>query len=64
MTTDTVDTKQAESTLDMRLIPGDENNTPLPYPEEDMISHEEFKRIFEQKLYERLGLKINLRPSE
>ena len=41
-----------------------EDDGPLPFPEEELISHEEWRRIFEQKLYERLGLKINLSSPE
>ena len=37
-----------------------DDDGPLPMPEEELISHEEFKRIFEQRLFERLGLKITL----
>ena len=37
-----------------------DDDSPLPVPEEELISHEEFKRIFEQRLFERLGLKIEL----
>ena len=40
--------------------PAEDNNNPLPYPEEELISHEEFKRIFEQKIFERFGWKFNL----
>ena len=38
----------------------DVDNRPLPYPEEELISHEEFIEHFEKRLYERLGLKIKL----
>ena len=37
-----------------------DDDCPLPMLEEELISHEEFKRIFEQRLFERLGLKITL----
>jgi len=37
-----------------------DDDGPLPYPEEELISHEEFMEYFEKRLYERLGLKIKL----
>jgi len=44
----------------------EENNSNVPsfFFEEELISHEEWRRIFERKLYERLGLKINLSSPE
>ena len=41
-----------------------EDDGPLPFPEEELISHEEFKKIFERRIYERLGFRINLSSSE
>ena len=41
----------------MSIVNDDE---PLPFPEEELISLEEFKAHFEKRLYERLGLKITL----
>ena len=43
-----------------------DNNGEVPsfFFEEELISHEEWRRIFERKLYERLGLKINLSSPE
>jgi hypothetical protein len=44
-----------------RLLKNDDmDKTPLPIPEEELISLEEFKEHFEKRLYERLGLKITL----
>ena len=36
------------------------DNTPLPVPEEELISLNEFKKIFEDAIYEDLGQKITL----
>jgi len=36
------------------------DNTPLPVPEEELISLKEFKKNFEDAIYEDLGLKITL----
>jgi len=41
-------------------LPDTVNDASLPYPEEELITHEEFKAHFEKRLYERLGLKITL----
>jgi hypothetical protein len=38
----------------------DLDNTPLPVPEDELISLEEFKKNFEDAIYEDLGLKITL----
>jgi hypothetical protein len=44
-----------------RLLKNDDmDKTPLPIPEEELISLEEFKEHFEKRLYEELGLKITL----
>jgi hypothetical protein len=37
-----------------------DDNLLLPFPEDELISQEEFKKHFEKRLYERLGLKITL----
>jgi len=37
-----------------------DDNTPLPVTEEKLISHQEFKAYFEKRLFERLGLSIQL----
>ncbi len=36
------------------------DDEPLPFPEEELISQEEFKEHLEKRAYERLGLKITL----
>ena len=36
------------------------DNTPLPEPEEDLLSLEEFKTYMEDLAYKRLGLKLTL----
>jgi hypothetical protein len=41
-------------------IVDDLDNTPLPVPENELISLEEFKKNFEDAIYEDLGLKITL----
>ena len=41
-------------------ILNNDNHTPLPFPEDELISHEQFKEHFEKRLFERLGLKITL----
>jgi len=41
-------------------LPDTVNDASLPYPEEELITMEEFKAHFEKRLYERLGLKITL----
>ncbi|MDR1335824.1 MAG: hypothetical protein LBK22_03225 [Tannerella sp.] len=41
-------------------IVDDLDNTPLPVPEDELISLEEFKKNFEDAIYEDLGLKITL----
>jgi hypothetical protein len=41
-------------------IMDDSDNTPLPVPEDELISLEEFKAHFEKRIFERLGLKISL----
>ncbi|MDR1331095.1 MAG: hypothetical protein LBK07_03240 [Tannerella sp.] len=41
-------------------IVNDLDNTPSPIPEEELISLEEFKKHFEDAIYENLGLKIIL----
>jgi hypothetical protein len=41
-------------------IVDDLDNTPLPVPEDELISLEEFKAHFEKRIFERLGLKISL----
>ncbi len=38
----------------------DSDDTPLPIPIEETISLEEFKEHFEKRIYEDLGLKIDL----
>jgi hypothetical protein len=38
----------------------DLDNTPLPILEDELISLEEFKKNFEDAIYEDLGLKITL----
>ena len=37
-----------------------DDDGPLPIPEEELMSLEEFKEYFEKRLFERLGLKITL----
>ena len=37
-----------------------DSHVPLPYPEDELISHEQFKAHFEKRLYERLNMKIKL----
>ncbi|MDR1676358.1 MAG: hypothetical protein LBR86_07825 [Tannerella sp.] len=41
-------------------IVNDLDNTPLPVPEDELLSLEEFKAHFEKRIFERLGLKISL----
>ena len=41
-------------------IVDNDNGAFLPYPEDELISHEQFKEHFEKRLFERLGLKIEL----
>jgi hypothetical protein len=41
-------------------IVDDLDNTPLPIPEDELISLEEFKVHFEKRIFERLGLRISL----
>jgi hypothetical protein len=41
-------------------IVDDSDNTPLPVPEDGLLSLEEFKKNFEDAIYEDLGLKITL----
>ena len=68
MTTETTDRNpQTESKLYKNL----EDNPPItvneaqqPYPEEELISHEEFRRHIEKRVYERLGFKITLPTTE
>jgi hypothetical protein len=38
----------------------DLDNTPLPVPEDELVSLEAFKKNFEDAIYEDLGLKITL----
>ena len=64
MATITIDKKsRTENKLYKNLEenpPDTVNEASLPYPEEELITHEEFKRIFERRIYERLGFKIKL----
>ncbi|MDR1221620.1 MAG: hypothetical protein LBL07_01900 [Tannerella sp.] len=41
-------------------IVDDLDNTPLPVPEDELISLKEFKKNFEDAIYKDLGLKITL----
>ncbi|MDR0835634.1 MAG: hypothetical protein LBN11_03510 [Tannerella sp.] len=41
-------------------IVDERDNTPLPVPEEELISLQEFKEHFEKRIFERLGMKITL----
>ena len=41
-----------------------EDDGPLPFPEEELISQDEFRRFLEKIAYERLGIKLNLPSSE
>jgi hypothetical protein len=41
-------------------IVNDLDNRPLPMPEDELVSLEEFKKNFENAIYEDLGLKIIL----
>jgi hypothetical protein len=41
-------------------IVNDLDNMPLPVPEDELLSLEEFKAHFEKRIFERLGLKISL----
>jgi hypothetical protein len=43
-----------------RIVDSAPDNTPLPIPEEELLSLEEFKKHFEKRIYERLGMKIIL----
>jgi len=43
-----------------RIVNDDLDKTPLPVPEEELVSLEEFKEYFEKRIEERLGLKISL----
>ena len=40
------------------------NEASVPYPEEELISLEEFKAHFEKRLYERFGVKLDLSSVE
>ena len=40
-----------------------EDDGPLPFPEEELISHAEFKLFLEKIAFERLGIKLDLSPS-
>ena len=67
MTTETTDRNpQTESKLYKNL----EDNPPItvneaqqPYPEEELISHEEFREYLKKSAYERFGIKLDLSPS-
>jgi hypothetical protein len=41
-------------------IMDDLDNTPLPLPEEELVSLETFKKHFEKRIFERLGLTVSL----
>jgi len=40
-----------------------EDDGPLPFPEEELISQDEFRRYVEKLAFERLGIKLDLSPS-
>ena len=40
--------------------PDEDNNRPLPYPEEELVSLEEFRIHLEKRVFERLGIKLDL----
>ena len=39
------------------------NEAQQPYPEEELISHEEFGKYLKKSAYERFGIKLDLSPS-
>jgi hypothetical protein len=41
-----------------------DDDAPLPIPEEETISHEEFREFFMKTVYERTGIKLDLPPIE
>ncbi|MDR1938327.1 MAG: hypothetical protein LBQ73_07505 [Tannerellaceae bacterium] len=43
-----------------RIVDNDSDSSPLPVPEEELVSLEDFKEHFEKRIYERLGMKISL----
>ena len=43
-----------------QIIAKNDDNSSLPVSEEKLISHQEFKAYFEKRLFERLGLSIQL----
>ena len=40
----------------------DVDNSPLPFPEEELISHEEFGEYLKECMYERFGIILDLSP--
>ncbi|MDH6304362.1 hypothetical protein M2459_001095 [Parabacteroides sp. PF5-5] len=42
------------------IVSDERDKTPLPVPEEDLISLDEFKKNFEDAILEDLGLKVQL----
>jgi len=43
-----------------QVVVNNMDNTPLPFPENELLTHEEFKKHFEKRLFERLGMNIEL----
>ena len=67
--TDIVDVEQAEGIFlkNMAKFPDlafeNLDNLPSCFFEEELFSHDEFRRHLEKTVYERLGIKLNLRSS-
>ena len=46
-----------------RLVKENPDNISSFFLEEGLISHEDFRKHFEKRAYERLGIKLDLSPS-
>ena len=67
MSTITIDKKsRTESKLYKNLdenLPDTVDEASLPYPEEELITLDEFREYLKKSAYERLGIKLDLSPS-
>jgi hypothetical protein len=64
MTTVTIDEKKQVGRKLEKYPPASfiEDDGPLPYPEEELISLKEFDEFLCQSAYERFGIKLDLSP--
>ena len=70
ITTDIVEVEKTESIFFKKnlekfpyLVNDNPDDLPSCFFEEELFSHDEFRRHLEKTVYERLGIKLNLRSS-